>query len=69
MAQYDFVCNECGEAFDVFCTGFIKDEQKKCPKCGSHAVRQKFSSFLRNGSASSSSESSGCGAPRSSGFG
>lgn len=64
MAQYDFVCNECGHAFDVFSKGFIKDQQKQCPQCGSRKVRQKFSSFLRNGPSSS-----GCDAPSKSGFG
>jgi len=64
MAQYDFVCNECGSTFEVFVTGFIRDEHKVCPECESTSVRQKFSSFLRNGSASAGS----C-APRNSGFG
>ncbi len=65
MALYDFVCLDCDEQFEVFSTGFIKDEQKVCTACGSPHVQQKFSSFLRGGVASSG----GCGAPRSSGFG
>jgi putative FmdB family regulatory protein len=64
MAQYDFICNECGHLFEVFSKGFIKEHEKKCPNCGSLQVRQKFASFLRNGPSSS-----GCAAPRSSGFG
>jgi putative FmdB family regulatory protein len=55
MAQYDFVCSDCGHKFEVFVTGFIRDEHKVCPECASSSVRQKFSSFLRNGSASSGS--------------
>jgi len=45
--------------------GFIKAEQQECPQCGSRNVRQKFSSFLRGGSNSSS----GCSAPVGSPFG
>lgn len=66
MAFYDFVCLDCGDAFEVYVQGFIRDEQKECPECGSRAVRQKFSSFLRNGSSSSGSS---CGTPSGSRFG
>ena len=48
MAQYDFVCRDCGNAFEVFVRGLIKDADKQCPQCGSVSVRQKFSGFLRN---------------------
>ena len=65
MALYDFACLDCGEEFEVFSTGFIKDEQKVCPACESVHVQQKFSSFLRSGSASGG----GCAAPAGSGFG
>jgi putative FmdB family regulatory protein len=70
VALYDFVCNQCDHDFEVFSTGFIKDEQKKCPECGSADVQQKFTSFLRGGSSSSSHvPSGGCAAPAGSGFG
>jgi putative FmdB family regulatory protein len=65
MALYDFACAACGEEFEVFSTGFIKDDQKACPACGSEDVQQKFASFLR----SSSAGGGGCAAPASSGFG
>jgi putative FmdB family regulatory protein len=55
MALYDFVCMDCGRTFELFVQGFIKDDQKRCPECGSHAVRQKFTSFLRSSSGSSNS--------------
>ena len=61
MALYDFVCNECGKQFEVFVQGFIEDKDRKCPVCGSTAVRQKFSSFLRNLGSSSCSPSGGSG--------
>ena len=67
MATYDFVCQRCANEFEVFVSGFLKEEDKRCPKCESTDVRQKFSSFLRNvGSGSSGSD---CSSPRRSGFG
>jgi putative FmdB family regulatory protein len=48
MASYDLVCEDCGYAFETFRQGFLRDEDKVCPACGSTGVRQKFSSFLRN---------------------
>lgn len=61
MASYDLMCEACGHAFEVFCQGFLRDEDKVCPSCGSTDVRQRFSSFLRNlgGSDEGCSASSG----------
>ena len=67
MASYDLVCEKCDEEFEVFRQGFLKDEDRVCPACGSADVRQKFSSFLRN-LGSGSAGSSSCG-PRIGGFG
>jgi len=64
MALYDFACQACGTDFEVFSTGFIKDDQKVCPACGSAEVQQKFSSFLSSGPTGGS-----CAAPSGSGFG
>ena len=64
MALYDFICDDCGSAFEVFSVGFLKDEQKQCPQCGSRAVRQKYSAFLRG-----LATGPGCDAPPRSGFG
>jgi putative FmdB family regulatory protein len=47
MATYEFVCKDCGKEYEVYVKGFIEDDDKKCPDCGSESVRQKFSSFLR----------------------
>lgn len=58
MASYDLVCLACGHDFEVFVPGFIKDEDRQCPACGSFKTRQKFSAFLTN--ASSSSGPAGC---------
>jgi putative FmdB family regulatory protein len=58
MATYDLVCLQCGREFEVFVPGFIKDEDRQCPACGSFKTRQKYSAFLTNASTSSSSPSS-----------
>lgn len=67
MATYEMVCNTCDSTFELFRTGFLKDEDKVCPECKSTEVRQKFTSFLRN-LGSGSAGSSSCG-PRIGGFG
>jgi len=67
MASYDLVCDECGHDFEVFRQGFLKDEDRVCPDCGSAEVRQKFSSFLKNIGGRSSG--GGCAVPSGSPFG
>ena len=66
MASYDLVCDACGHDFEVFRQGFLKDEDRVCPDCGSAEVRQKFSSFL---SGIGGSSSGGCATPSGSPFG
>lgn len=66
MASYDLVCDACGHDFEVFRLGFLKDDDRVCPDCGSAEVRQEFSSFL---SSIGGSSSSGCAAPSGSPFG
>ena len=53
MATYDLVCLECGHVFEIFVQGFLKNEDRQCPNCGSFKTRQKFSPFLTNASNSS----------------
>ena len=65
MASYDLVCEKCGHAFEVFRQGFLKDEDRVCPECGSEDVRQKFSSFLRT----SAGAGAGCAPSGGSPFG
>jgi putative FmdB family regulatory protein len=67
MAIYEFVCAECDNQYEIYVQGFLKDEHRACPNCGSRSTRQKFTSFLRNlGGADSGSS---CGGSRHSGFG
>ncbi len=67
MASYDLICDACGHDFEVFRQGFLRDEDRVCPDCGSAEVRQKFTSFLSN--LSGSGGDGGCAAPSHSGFG
>ncbi len=62
MASYDLKCRSCGNEFEVFVLGFLKDDAKVCPECGGHEVEQRFTGFggvLGLGSASSSSADGG----------
>jgi putative FmdB family regulatory protein len=45
MASYDLKCVTCGKDFEVFCLGFLKDDVKVCPECGSRDVQQRFTGF------------------------
>ena len=69
MATYDLRCLACGNKFDVFVQGFLKDDSKVCPDCGSSKVEQLFTGFLRGGSDSSSSAPSLGGGCSSHGYG
>ena len=68
MATYDLVCQDCGHVFEVFVQGFLKNEDRQCPACGSFKTQQKFSAFITNAH-STSSAAGGKTAPTSSGFG
>jgi putative FmdB family regulatory protein len=67
MASYDLRCGACGQDFELFVQGFLKEEQKICPECGSRDVAQRFTGFLCGSASGPSSADQGCGASR--GFG
>ena len=46
MASYDLRCDSCGQDFELFVQGFLKDEHKVCPDCGSREVAQRYTGFL-----------------------
>ena len=45
MASYDLRCSSCGNDFEVFVLGFLKDDAKVCPECGGRDVQQRFTGF------------------------
>ena len=45
MASYDLRCCSCGNEFELFVLGFLKDENKVCPSCGGRDVQQRFTGF------------------------
>ena len=45
MASYDLKCRSCGEVFEVFQLGFLKEEAKVCSACGGRDVEQRFTGF------------------------
>jgi putative FmdB family regulatory protein len=45
MASYDLRCSACGNDFEVFVLGFLKDEDKVCPECGGQEIQQRFTGF------------------------
>jgi putative FmdB family regulatory protein len=59
MASYDLRCRGCGGDFEVFVQGFLKDEHRVCPECGSREVEQRITGFLK-GSSGGQSVSTGC---------
>jgi len=56
----DLVCGKCRRSFQIQAATTLKDEEKRCPECGSDRVRQTFASYLRNGPLLD--QSSGCAA-------
>lgn len=66
MSTYDMVCSECSHSFQVYHPGFLRDEDKVCPECGSTQTQQTFSSFLRH--FGTSAGNSNCG-PKMGSFG
>ena len=55
MPLYEFVCDECGQPFELL-VGFSQaDEAHKCPGCGGRQTHRKMSSFAMGGSSSNGS--------------
>lgn len=65
MPTYEFICEKCGDSFDVRATIQEKENgmQPACPNCGDPATRQVISAglFFRAGGGGSSSNPPSCG--------
>lgn len=46
MPTYDLACATCATNFERFRQGFLRDEDRVCPDCGSHEVTQRFTGFV-----------------------
>lgn len=67
MPTYDLECVDCAHTFEAFRTGFLRDEDRVCPECGTaHAKQLLTAGFLtvttrRGGEAAAVAPSGGCG--------
>ena len=48
MPTYDYHCEQCGRDFSVQMTieEHSRKKERKCPKCGSRKIKQKFGRFF-----------------------
>lgn len=69
MASYDLKCSSCGNDFEVFVQGFLREDMKVCPDCGSVDVEQLFTGFLCGSGSGSSSEPAAGGCSAAGAFG
>lgn len=42
MPTYDLECRSCGERFEFFRPGFLRDEDRDCPGCGAEGAEQRL---------------------------
>lgn len=52
MPTYDLSCEDCGATFERFRQGFLRDEDRVCPECGSLKVIQLMTGFIAGVSSS-----------------
>lgn len=46
MPTYDLACTECDTNFERFRQGFLRDEDRVCPSCGSVHTKQLITGFV-----------------------
>ena len=46
MPSYDLACTDCGHEFETFRQGFLREEDRTCPQCGTAGARQLFTGFI-----------------------
>ncbi len=61
MPIYTYICNECGEKFDLLVGVTAQPEELKCKKCNSRNIKKSLSTFsVSGGSGKSSGSDSSC---------
>ena len=55
MPVYTYICEDCGEKFDLLIGMTSEKTELKCSKCGSKKMKKTFSSFSVKSSNSSGS--------------
>ncbi|MSR63928.1 MAG: zinc ribbon domain-containing protein [Planctomycetes bacterium] len=58
MPIYEYVCTDCGHAFEALLYG---SERAACPQCASAALEKQLSTFAARGAAQPESPAPGCG--------
>lgn len=46
MPTYDLACEACDHRFEAFRQGFLRDEDRTCPACGTALARQLLTGFV-----------------------
>jgi len=54
MPIYPYICNECGEKFELLVGVTAQPEELKCQKCGSENIKKMIGSFTVSDSSSKS---------------
>ena len=61
MPIYTYICNECGEKFDLLVGVTAQQKEQKCKKCNSKNIQKSLSSFsISGGSGKSRGSDSSC---------
>ena len=64
MPRYDYVCQDCGEAFEIRASmsAYSEGLSPECPKCGSQDTARVFGSVnVLTGGSSGTKSAGGCG--------
>jgi putative FmdB family regulatory protein len=61
MPIYSYICNECGEKFDLLVGVTAQPEELKCKKCNSQNIKKTLGTFsVGGGSGKSGGSDSSC---------
>lgn len=63
MPIYEYVCQDCGEAYEKLVRSMTAKVEVTCPKCGSHHAEKALSVFGAVGTSSASKSASSYSAP------